>query len=156
MSLFSTRRGFLKASGMVGAATMMGSLNAALPTRKYEHVGNLVCAPLETVKVGVIGLGMRGPGAVSRLSAIPGVRVTALSDLYKDRVDARNAWLEKNGFSTAKAYYGTEDEWKKLVEDPEVNLVYVASPWQMHVPMVMYAMECGKHVACEVPMVFTV
>lgn len=156
MSFFSTRRGFLKASGMAGAATMVASLGATIPTRKHAHIGNLACAPLETVKVGVIGLGMRGPGAVSRLSAIPGVRVTALSDLYQARVDARNRWLVDNGFSSAKAYYGSEDEWKKLVEDPEVNLVYVASPWQMHVPMVMYAMECGKHVACEVPMVFSV
>ena len=156
MSFFSTRRGFLKASGMAGAATMVGSLGAALPARKYAHVGNLACAPLETVKVGVIGLGMRGPGAVSRLSAIPGVRITALSDLYKARVDAPNAWLAKNGFATAKTYYGTEDEWKKLVEDPDVNLVYIASPWQLHATMVLYALECGKHVACEVPMVFTV
>lgn len=156
MSFFSTRRGFLKASGMAGAATMVGSLGAVVPARKYEHVGNLACAPLETVKVGVIGLGMRGPGAVSRISAIPGARVTALADLYKARVDAQNAWLTRNGFAAATAYYGTEDTWKKLVEDPEVNLVYVATPWQWHVPMVMYAMECGKHVACEVPMVFTV
>lgn len=156
MSFFSTRRDFLKVAGLTGAATMVGSLGATLPVRKHAHVGNLACAPLETVKVGIIGLGMRGPGAVSRLSAIPGVRVTALSDLYQARVDARNAWLAQNGFSTAKAYYGSEDEWKKLVEDPEVNLVYIATPWQMHATMVLYALECGKHVACEVPMVFSV
>ena len=114
MSFFSTRRGFLKASGMAGAATMVGSLGAVVPARKYEHVGNLVCAPLETVKVGVIGLGMRGPGAVSRISAIPGARVTALADLYKARVDAQNAWLTRNGFAAATAYYGAEDTWKKL------------------------------------------
>ena len=156
MSFFSTRRDFLKVAGLTGAATMVGSLGAALPVRKHAHVGSLACAPLETVKVGIIGLGMRGPGAVSRLSAIPGVRVTALSDLYQARVDARNAWLAQNGFSTAKAYYGSEDEWKKLVEDTEVNLVYIATPWQMHATMVLYALECGKHVACEVPMVFSV
>ena len=156
MSFFSTRRDFLKVAGLTGAATMVGSLGATLPVRKHAHVGSLACAPLETVKVGIIGLGMRGPGAVSRLSAIPGVRVTALSDLYQARVDARNAWLAQNGFSTAKAYYGSEDEWKKLVEDPEVNLVYIATPWQMHASMVLYALECGKHVACEVPMVFSV
>lgn len=156
MSFFSTRRDFLKVAGLTGAATMVGSLGATLPVRKHAHVGSLACAPLETVKVGIIGLGMRGPGAVSRLSAIPGVRVTALSDLYQARVDARNAWLAQNGFPTAKAYYGSEDEWKKLVEDPEVNLVYIATPWQMHATMVLYALECGKHVACEVPMVFSV
>ncbi len=156
MSFFSTRRSFLKASSMAGAATMMGTLGCATSARKYAHVGDLACAPIETVKVGVIGLGMRGPGAVYRLSAIPGVRVVALSDLFEKRVAGPTKWLTDRGFAAPKGYYGNVDAWKKLVEDPEVNLVYVASPWQMHVEMVMYAMECGKHVACEVPMVFTV
>ena len=43
-----------------------------------------------------------------------------------------------------------------MVEDPEINLVYVATPWQCHVEMVLHALECGKHVACEVPLCFTV
>ena len=157
MGLSSTRRGFLKVSGMTGAVSMVGAMGGNLfGGRKYPHVGTLQCAPLETVKVGVIGLGMRGPGAVYRLSAIPGVRVTALADLFKGRVEAPTKWLTQRGFAAPKGYYGNTEEWKKLVEDPEVNLVYIASPWQKHVEMVMYAMECGKHVACEVPMVFTV
>ncbi len=156
MSLFSTRRGFLKASGMMGAATMAGAIGCKIPGRKHPHVGGLACAPLETVKVGVIGLGMRGPGAVYRLSAIPGVRVTALSDLFEARVAAPTSWLTEHGFSAPKGYFGGPDEWKKLVDDPDVNLVYVATPWQMHVEMVKYALSHKKHVACEVPMVFHV
>ena len=156
MSLFSTRRGFLKAGGMVGAAGMMGSIGCTIPKRKYEHVGDLRCAPLETVKVGVIGLGMRGPGAVSRISAIPGARITALCDIFEPRVNNRVKWLKDNGHPEPKRYFGGTEEWKKLVEDPEVNLVYVTAPWQMHVPMVKFALEHKKHVACEVPMVFTV
>ncbi len=157
MAFFSSRRGFLKASGMMGATVAMGAVgHAALPKATHPHVGNLACAPLETVKVGVIGLGMRGPGAVYRLAAIPGVRVTALSDLFEARCAGPAKWLKENGFEVPAQYYGNTDEWKKLVENPNVNLVYVASPWQMHVPMVKYAIECGKHVACEVPMVFTV
>ncbi len=153
MSLFSTRRGFLKTAG---AATIAGTIASKLPARKFEHVGGLACAPLETVKVGVIGLGMRGPGAVYRLSAIPGVRVTALGDLFEARVAAPTKWLTDHGFSAPKGYYGGTEEWKKLVDDPDVNLVYVATPWQMHVEMVKYALSHKKHVACEVPMVFHV
>ena len=153
MSLFSTRRGFLKTAG---AATIAGTIASKLPARKFDHVGGLACAPLETVKVGVIGLGMRGPGAVYRLSAIPGVRVTALGDLFEARVAAPTKWLTDHGFSAPKGYFGGPDEWKKLVDDPDVNLVYVATPWQMHVEMVKYALSHKKHVACEVPMVFHV
>lgn len=157
MSLFSSRRGFLKASGLAGAATVLGAAGCTtVPGRKHAHVGNLVCAPLETVKVGVIGLGMRGPGAVYRLSAIPGVRVTALADIFEARVAGPTKWLTDRGFAAPRGCFGTPEAWKKLVEDPEVNLVYITTPWQMHMDMVMYALECGKHVACEVPLVFTV
>lgn len=159
MSLFSpTRRSFLKASGLAGAATFAGSAlqaGAKAEPRKFDHVGGLACAPLETVKVGVIGLGMRGPGAVYRLAAIPGVRVTALCDLFQERVSGPSKWLMDNGHPAPKGYFGAPEAWKKLVEDPEVNLVYVTSPWMLHLEMVLFAMACGKHVACEVPLVFT-
>ncbi|MDO5462913.1 MAG: Gfo/Idh/MocA family oxidoreductase [bacterium] len=157
MGFLSTRRGFLKTSALVGAAAALPGVTKALATAtNAQHVGNLACAPLETVKVGIIGLGMRGPGAVSRLSAIPGVRVTALSDLYEARVNNQVKWLTDHNFAAPKRFFGSTEEWKKLVTDPEVNLVYIATPWQVHVEMVLFAMEHGKHVACEVPMVFTV
>jgi predicted dehydrogenase len=156
MSFLSTRRNFLKASALVGAAASKPGMTQALSTNPHAHVGHLSCAPLETVNVGIIGLGMRGPGAVSRLSAIPGVRVTALSDIYEARVNKQVEWLTSHNFAAPKRYFGTTETWKNLVTDPNVNLVYIATPWQMHVEMVLFAMECGKHVACEVPMVFTV
>ncbi len=156
MSFFSTRRSFLKATGLAGAATLTGAIGCKAPARKHPHVGGLACEPLERVNVGVIGLGMRGPGAVYRLSAIPGTHVVALADLFKTRVDKAAKWLAENKGGTPRLFAGETDAWKRLVEDPEVNLVYIASPWQMHVEMVKHALECGKHVACEVPMVFTV
>ena len=159
MSFFSSRRGFMKGAGTVGAASLLahkGLAYGVTPFRKNPTVGDLACAPLETVNVGIIGLGMRGPGAVYRLSAIPGTKITALADIYKDRVDRPTKWLTDRGFAAPKGYSGSTEIWKKLVEDPNVNLVYVTSSWQEHVNMVMYAMECGKHVVCEVPMVFSV
>ena len=159
MSFFSSRRGFMKGAGTVGAASLLahkGLSYTVTPNQAHPHVGGLACAPLESVNVGVIGLGMRGPGAVFRLSAIPGVRVAALCDIYKDRVTNITKWLTDRKFAAPKQYSGSTEVWKKLVEDPEVNLVYVTSSWQEHVNMVMYAMECGKHVVCEVPMVFSV
>ena len=59
---------------------------------------------LKKVRVGCIGLGMRGPGAVHRLANIPGVEVVALCDIYKERVDAQQAWLKKNGKPPAREY----------------------------------------------------
>ena len=43
------------------------------------------------------------------------------------------------------------EEWKELCRRDDIDLVYICTPWQLHVPMAVYAMEHGKHVAVEVP-----
>ncbi|MDE6862514.1 MAG: Gfo/Idh/MocA family oxidoreductase [Alistipes sp.] len=106
--------------------------------------------PLDTVRVGFIGLGMRGPGAVERFTWIDGVSIRALCDLHADRVERAQAILERRGFPAAAAYDG-EEGWKELCRRDDIDLVYICTPWQLHVPMALYAMEHGKHVALEVP-----
>lgn len=106
---------------------------------------------LDTVRVGIIGLGMRGPGAVDRLSQIPGAKVVALCDVEPDRVEASQKILEKNGAPRAKEYSGDTAVWRKLCEQPDIDLVYVCTDWIHHAPIGIYAMESGKHVAIEVP-----
>ncbi len=160
MSLLSSRRGFLQGASILGAGSVMGMTNVksimAAPASKGKSVLGLKCAPLEKVKVGVIGLGMRGPGAVFRLAAIPGVEIVALCDLFENRVSKQVEALVKKGKPAPKTYFGSPDAWKKLAEDKDVNLVYICTPWAEHTPMALYAMDCGKHVACEVPICFTI
>ena len=106
--------------------------------------------PLDTVRVGFIGLGMRGPGAVERFTHLEGVSIRALCDLYPERVDSAQAILTRRGLPAAAAYSG-EEGWKELCRRADLDLVYICTPWQLHVPMAVYAMEHGKHVAVEVP-----
>ncbi|MCQ2135993.1 MAG: Gfo/Idh/MocA family oxidoreductase, partial [Bacteroidales bacterium] len=47
--------------------------------------------------------------------------------------------------------YSGEDGYKALCERDDIDLVYLAVPWQYHTSMAVYAMEHGKHVAIEVP-----
>ena len=115
-----------------------------------EDVLALRTPPMDTVRVGFIGLGMRGPGAVYRWTHIPGTSIKALCDLHPDRVEKSQKLLTDNGRPRAAAYSG-EEGWKQLCERTDIDLVYIATPWQLHVPMAVYAMEHGKHVAVEVP-----
>ncbi|MDE6531965.1 MAG: Gfo/Idh/MocA family oxidoreductase [Muribaculaceae bacterium] len=107
--------------------------------------------PLDTVRVGFIGLGMRGPDAVERFTYIPGAKVVAICDIDSAKVEETQKRLDKVGYKRAAAYYGNEDSWKKLVERDDLDLVYIATDWKTHAPMGLYAMEKGKHVAIEVP-----
>ena len=122
------------------------------PDRPADQISMIGFAadPIETVRVGFVGLGMRGPSAVGRFLHIDGIEITALCDLYPDKVEGVQKMLERNGFPAAAGYSG-QDGWKELCDREDIDLVYLATPWQVHVEMAVYAMEHGKHVAIEVP-----
>jgi len=101
------------------------------------------------VRVGVIGLGMRGGSAVERLSYIDGLEITALCDKLPDRVAKSQETLSKRGRPKAKEYSG-EEGWKALCESNDVDLVYTPTPWYLHAPIAIHAMKNGKHAATEV------
>ena len=111
--------------------------------------------PLDTVRVGFVGLGMRGPGAVERFTYIEGVAINGLCDKYAERAEQCQAYLQRANMPEAKIYSG-EDGYKALCESDDIDLVYIATPWQLHVEVALYAMEHGKHVAIEVPCANTV
>lgn len=135
-----------------GWKTVDGVIVFDTPAREpgQKSVLGLKTPPMETVRVGFIGLGMRGPGAVERFTHLDGVEIRALCDLYPERVDSAQAILARRGFPAAASFSG-EEGWKELCQREDIDLVYIVTPWQLHVPMAVYAMECGKHVAVEVP-----
>lgn len=110
---------------------------------------------LDTVRVGFIGLGMRGPGAVERFTHIPGTKIVALCDLRPECVAGAQQILSRAGLPAAAEYSGTEDAWKALCERDDIDLVYIATDWKHHAEMGVYAMEHGKHAAIEVPAAMT-
>src|SRR5688500_10776124 len=108
----NNRRDFLKVTGLVTASMMAGcatkndtanandqNKNQAQDTKStYKQQFNMsgYAAPaLETVRIGFIGLGNRGPGAVERMSHIEGVDIKALCDLRPERVTNAQKILEK-------------------------------------------------------------
>ena len=142
----TNRRDFIKGTAWMGAVAALSGCAKSCGT---GTMSGFAVAPIKKVRVGVVGLGMRGPGAVHRLAAIPGVEVAALCDLFQDRVDAQQKWLKKSGKPEARSYSG-EEGYKALCES-ELDLVYIATPWALHTPIALYAMEHGKHTAIEVP-----
>lgn len=118
-----------------------------------KDVLQLTTPALKTVRVGFIGLGMRGPGAVKRFTYLDGVEIKALCDLDMSRAEKAQKILINAKLPEATLYGGSEDAWKKLCERDDIDLVYIATDWLHHEPMMIYAMEHGKNVVCEVPSV---
>ena len=131
--------------------TMIPTPAPARPAGQTDVLG-LTAEPIETVHIGVVGLGMRGSEAVRRLVQIPGAEITALCDLLPDRVEANQLQMKEMGKTqVVSKYSGTQESWRGLCEQADVDLVYICTDWLNHYPIAMYAMECGKHVAIEVP-----
>ena len=129
-----------------------GVIEVAVPERPagQESALGMTADPIETVRVGFIGLGMRGSGAVPRYCFIPGVEIKALCDLRQECVDYNQQTLAYYGFPAADSYVG-EDAWKEVCEREDIDLIYICTDWLSHTPIALYAMEHGKHVAIEVP-----
>ncbi len=165
----SNRRGFFK-TGLLGVGALaVGNLaisckeketGKAVSSKALTSMTTNMCgyrAPkLDKVRIGFVGLGMRGPGAVMRMSHIEGVEIYALCDKKTDRVEKQVKRLSERGITGIKTFSGSEDSWKKMCEDPNIDLIYVTTPWSLHTPMCLYAMKNGKHVATEVPAALTV
>lgn len=122
------------------------------PTRAagQESMLEFRADPIPVVRVGFVGLGMRGPGAVGRFTHLEGVEIKALCDKYPERASKAQKILVNAGLPEATEYSG-EEGYKELCEREDIDLVYIATNWQMHVEIALYAMEHGKHVAIEVP-----
>ena len=106
--------------------------------------------PIPVVRVGFIGLGMRGPGAVTRFTHLEGVEIKGLCDLEQSNVDKCQDILAKASLPKADGYVGPE-AYKELCERDDIDLIYIATDWVNHTPIAVYAMEHGKHVAIEGP-----
>ena len=125
-----------------------------LPAPGSGNMSGYAAPKLDKVRIGFIGLGMRGPGAVERMSHIDGVDIVALCDKFPDRVAKAQKILDKAGLPQARAYSG-DDGWKQLCESNDIDLVYICTPWSWHTPMAVHAMNNGKHAATEVPAALT-
>jgi predicted dehydrogenase len=115
-----------------------------------SDVIELRCEPIDTVRIAFIGVGSRGTGAVHRYTFLDGVKIVALCDLVPENLEQAQQILKESGLPEADLYPGEED-WKKVCEREDVDLVYVCTHWDLHTPIAVYAMEQGKHVATEVP-----
>lgn len=120
-----------------------------------EDVIELRCEPIEKVRMAIIGLGMRGSGAVHRYTFIEDAEIVALCDLEQYNVDRAQEKLLNAGLPKADEYTGPED-WKKICERDDIDLIYICTNWKLHTPIAVYAMEHGKHVATEVPAALTI
>ena len=127
-------------------------IKTATPKRAkgQTDVLRLAIEPIPVVQVAIVGLGMRGTGAVQRMINIEGVEIVALCDMLEERTKGANDTLVKHGFPKATEFFG-ENAWKEVCALKNVDLVYIVTDWKNHANIAIQAMKEGKNAAVEVP-----
>nr|MEE4269707.1 Gfo/Idh/MocA family oxidoreductase [Candidatus Krumholzibacteria bacterium] len=152
-----SRREFLKTMSLTAGALGYFSLTGCqpIPSVQRPNMCGFAAPSLDKVRVGVVGLGMRGPGAVERLAKIQDVEIVALCDIRPDRVDFTQTILKEHGRPRARGFSAGPEDWRNLCQ-MDLDLVYIATPWDWHTPMALGAMTTDKHAAVEVPAALTI
>jgi predicted dehydrogenase len=97
------------------------------------------------ISVGLIGSGNRGTYDATIVNGDPRARVSALCDLYDDRIEKATATLKLQNPKTYK-------DFEKLLGAPDIDAVIIATPPFEHPRMLEAAVDAKKHVYCEKPM----
>lgn len=159
------RREFLKLAGAAGlgitGASFTGRMPASdaafsQPRRQRFNMHGYAAPRLDTVRVGIIGIGRRGSGTVRRMAAIDGVEIKALCDLNHGKVSAAIESIAMYPHHRPDSYAGGQDEWKKVCERADIDLIVIVTPWNLHTIMAVYAMEHEKHAYTELPAAQTI
>jgi predicted dehydrogenase len=138
MSHGKSRREFLQA--VTGAATI-----APTVLRAQRPAASRTVAPNDRIRLGIVGVGIRGQQDLRAALSAPGVELIAAADVYGGRLTlARELW----GHQVV-----TTRDYRELLARPDVDAVIIAAPDHWHMQMAVDAMQAGKDVYVEKPMV---
>ncbi|QJD77788.1 Gfo/Idh/MocA family protein [Spirosoma rhododendri] len=138
----STRRSFIKT---LSAASALAAV-PAIPG--FAYIPNLKkIAPSDKIRLATIGMGIQGNFDTLAALKTPGVELVAVADLYDGRLEHA-----KTAFGKDKALFTTRD-YREILARPDVDAVIVVVPDHWHDHITIAALNAGKHVYCEKPMV---
>ena len=136
------RRQFFKLAGLAGMGVIGSRVlantagdNSGKPFVGAEPVSgkqrfnmcNYAAPKLDTVRVGFIGLGSRGPVHSTQLSRLQNVEIKALCDLRPEMAEKAKKQVELFGHKP-DLYTGKEDAWKKVCGRNDIDVIYITTP----------------------------
>lgn len=134
-----SRRDFLKTTAAVGAGlTVLPSFSG------FSHVKD------SKLRVGLIGVGYRGQGHLSRALQRNDVEVIAICDVQQRMMDMAVARVARTSKPKPQVILDGPYGYRKLIENKDIDAVIISTPWEWHAKMCLDAMNARKYVGCEV------
>lgn len=144
------RRTFLTAGTVagIGASLVPRSVSSAARARSAPAV--IRRSPMDTVRLGFIGTGLRGRSHIGLAVQRDDVAVTALCDVDPDALARAERQLADAGRPEAATYGDSEWAFLDLLAREDVDAVVISTPWLWHTRMAVAAMRAGKYAGVEV------
>jgi Oxidoreductase family, NAD-binding Rossmann fold len=151
-----SRRNFMVHTALGGAGLVIANdilqenFLAATPKTANATMIGVPFEAHERVRLGIIGVGGRGTSLLRDLLAVDDVDVKAICDLVPEKVEHAQKMVTDAGQPKPTGFAKGDWDFKNL-NQLDLDIVYIATPWNWHVPMAVDAMKNGKHTAVEVP-----
>ena len=136
-----SRRSFLEKMALTTAAVGLS------PLTSHAFTGPEAATPL---RVGLIGVGLRGTNHLQNLLLREDVEITALCDTDPERLRLCGELLDKAGKKKTATFGAHTHSYKDLLALDTVDAVVISTPWSWHTPMAVDAMKAGKYTGLEV------
>ena len=155
-----SRRDLLKAAavGGLGATAFCAAAtpNVEASKSRGETMMGVKFEPRDVVRIGIVGVGLRGTSVLGEFLAIDKVKVNAVCDVVKEKCLRAAQMVEKAGQKAPAIYADGETAFEQLSKRDDLDFIYIATPWEWHVPQVLAALKEGKHAGTEVPAAYTI
>jgi predicted dehydrogenase len=138
-----SRRDFVRAAGAAAAAFSVG-----LAATREELHAQTAGESTDLLKVGIIGPGVQGRNVMSNCAKVPGVKFTAVCDIFPDNL--------QKGLEIAGEGARSYADYRAMLEKADIDAVMIAVPLSLHCEMTLAALDAGKHVFCEKMMSYSI
>ena len=111
---------------------------------------NIIKSPAQKVKLGIIGVGLRGQNHLENALRRQDVEVTAICDVDDRMLQSALKLIKDSGKNQPTVFTGNEYAYRKLLTTKPDGII-IATPWEWHTPMILDALQAGiKYVGTEV------
>ena len=137
----NTRRNFIKKTSLSAASVVVGALSPNF------MIGRNILGANDRINCAIAGVRSRGKAHAAAIHLQKNASIIYSCDVDDEIIEEHNLWSKKNLGYVPKV----EKDFRKLVENKDIDAIFIASPEHWHAPMAIMAMQAGKHVYLEKP-----